>query len=224
LEGTTVNYVNTTFKKDTGDMFALFIALVGGYFTVQISGYVVHWALHRPELGKAFEAHKEHHQVKYPPENYLSKKYREISIISQPFWYYLPAAIGLIALAFTTLPLYIAGALTAELAFVAWSNDWVHQKLHIEGHWLERYTWFHRLRELHWQHHLDEGTNLGIFSWTGDRIFGTFSEAQELAPYLIKPEPGPAIWQVNAPPKLMLVVDTEIETEVETEVEVLHQS
>lgn len=200
-------------------MFTLFVALVVGYFVIQTAGYVVHKALHHPLLGKIHETHDIHHKQMYPPEDYLVPgEYREVPNEAQPFKYYAAAAIPLIAAAFFFLPLTMATALTAELILVAWVNDWLHQKFHIEGFWMERYTWFNELRDLHWHHHVDVRENLGIFFWLPDKILGTYSESISTPSYLIKPEPIPVIWQVDAPDRVTYIVETEVATEVDTEV------
>jgi sterol desaturase/sphingolipid hydroxylase (fatty acid hydroxylase superfamily) len=192
-------------------MFA--VALVVGYFVIQSTGYAVHKALHQPFLGPIHRTHDVHHKVMYTPKDYLDVSYREVPGEAQPFKYYAGAAIPLIAAVFLFLPVTTAIALTAELLLVAWANDWLHQKVHIKGYWLERYSWFRHLRALHWHHHVDDTKNLGIFSWFTDRILGTYEEPLTTPSYLTEPD---VIWQVDAPPKVTYIVKTEIETEVET--------
>jgi hypothetical protein len=172
-------------------MFMLAVALVVGYFVIQSTGYAVHKALHHPALGKIHDTHDVHHKLMYPPEDYLDTgKYREVPDNAQPFKYYAAAAVPLVAAVFIFLPLTIAISLAVELAVVAWANDWLHQKMHIKGYWLERYTWFHHLRALHWHHHVDDSKNIGIFSWFTDKILGTYEEATTRPSYLpsLKPE------------------------------------
>lgn len=167
-------------------MFTLAVSLVVGYFVIQTTGYLVHKALHHPLLGKIHETHDIHHKQMYPPDDYLAPgKYREVPNEAQPFKYYAAAAIPLVTTVFFLAPLTIAIALTAELLVVAWANDWLHQKFHIEGFWMERYTWFNELRDLHWHHHVDDSKNLGIFSWFGDRLFRTYEEVQTTPTYLL---------------------------------------
>jgi sterol desaturase/sphingolipid hydroxylase (fatty acid hydroxylase superfamily) len=168
----------------------LAVSLVLGYFVVQATGYAVHKALHHPALGKIHRTHDVHHKVLYPPDDYLNTgKYREVPDDAQPYKYYAPPAIALLTVVFLTLPLYIAISLSVELVLIALANDWLHQKLHIKGFWLERYTWFHHLRELHWHHHVDDSKNMGIFSWFTDKILGTYEEATSMPTYLKVKEP-----------------------------------
>lgn len=172
-------------------MFALAVSLVVGYFVIQTTGYLVHKALHHPLLGKIHETHDIHHKRMYPPEDYLAPgKYREVPNEAQPFKYYAAAAIPLVTAVFLLAPLTMALALTAELLVVAWANDWLHQKFHIEGFWMERYSWFHELRALHWHHHVDDSKNLGIFSWFADSIFRTYEEVQTTPTYLLPKVPN----------------------------------
>lgn len=171
-------------------MLTLAVALVVGYFVIQSAGYVVHKALHQPQLGKIHGTHEIHHKEIYPPEDYLfAGKYKEVPAAAQPVWYYLPPAILMVAGFFYVLPAYIAVSLTAELALVAWMNDWLHQKLHIKGHWLERFSWFHHLRALHWHHHVDDSKNIGIFSWFTDKLLGTYQEPLTRPSYLPSGKP-----------------------------------
>jgi sterol desaturase/sphingolipid hydroxylase (fatty acid hydroxylase superfamily) len=189
-------------------MLALAVSLVVGYFVIQTTGYIVHKALHHPALGLIHETHDVHHKKMYPPEDYLNTgKYREVPNEAQPYKYYAAAAVPLVIGVFAFLPLSIAIALVTELAVVAWLNDWLHQKLHIKGYWLERYSWFHRLRELHWWHHVDDSKNFGIFSWFADRLFGTFEESQEIPSYLIEESPEEPESFVETADAIMLIPD-----------------
>jgi len=166
-------------------MVSFVVAIVVGYFIIQFAGYCVHRALHHPALGKIHKTHDVHHFVIYPADKYLDTgKYKDVPDESQPFKYYAAAAVPLIITTYFLFPMHTFIALTLELCIVAWLNDWLHQKLHIKGFWLERYSWFHRMRELHWHHHFDISKNIGIFSWHADKVVGTFEEPRERPPYL----------------------------------------
>ena len=168
------------------------IALFFGYFFVQIIGTAgAHRILHHKISGPVFRAHTDHHDTQYPPEDCLSATYRQPHWRNRPIWYYVPPAGLLTAAFFYFTPLYIAIALTIELIAIAWANDWIHEKIHIEGHWLERYKWFWRLRDLHWHHHVDESKNLGIFSWFTDKyISRTFEEPLSVPSYYKRLRPS----------------------------------
>ena len=187
-------------------MLEIAAVLVVGYIIVQLAGYVIHSALHQPFMGRVHKTHNDHHREKYSPHDYLDKTYRHVASSNNPILYYTPPALIIVALAFWLMPFYLAAIFTVELAAVAWANDWLHTQMHIEGHWLERYRWFWRLRDLHWHHHVDESKNLGIFSWFSDKLFRTFEEPRGIPSYYLKsdrqldPVAAEAIAQVTGVP------------------------
>ena len=136
-------------------------------------------------MGKMTVSHTIHHEKLYPPDDYLSEEYRNVSLWNRPYWYYAPPAILTSVLCFMLLPWYVAAVLTVELVLVAWLNDYMHCAIHIKGHRLERYDWFLKMRDLHFGHHLDEKVNIGIFSSLMDRMLGTL-EPTQLAPIYVK--------------------------------------
>jgi len=148
-----------------------------------MSGSTLHWVLHQPQMGQLHRTHNDHHRRQYTPEDYLSKTYRKVDSANRPILYYTPPAIIIVALAFWALSPLLATIFAVELVVVAGANDWLHMQLHIEGHWLERYRWFWRLRDLHWHHHVDESKNLGIFFWFSDRMFRTYEEPKQVPSY-----------------------------------------
>lgn len=165
-----------------------FFAIVACYIFTQFSGYLIHRLLHKPETGRIYVAHNNHHQILYPPENYLSEGfYLNPPWKDRSFWFYLPPALATASLIFLLFPLSLAIILSLELLFIAWLNDVLHNAVHVKGHWLERYHFFHRLRALHWWHHVDEKKNYGIFSWSADRLFKTFELPKEQPSYLKEP-------------------------------------
>lgn len=54
-------------------MLATVAVLIGGYFFVQLAGYAIHWALHRPELGPVHKTHNDHHRQKYSIDDFFLK-------------------------------------------------------------------------------------------------------------------------------------------------------
>lgn len=157
-------------------MFALYVlvTLAVGYVVTQTAGYIIHRSMHKKISGPLYRSHTAHHQF-YPPADYLSETYRDVSWKDKPIFYYaIPAAL-VIATSYWLLPFSLATIFTVELLFLAWLNDWLHMAFHISGHWLERFAWFHRLRDLHWYHHLEDQENFGIFIFNADRIAGTYT-------------------------------------------------
>jgi sterol desaturase/sphingolipid hydroxylase (fatty acid hydroxylase superfamily) len=150
------------------------LTLVCGYFVIQLSGYWVHRSLHHPVLRRAHRAHAHHHLVLYPPDKLLQSSYISPPWYDLPIFYYLPASLCLVGLAFYLLPMFLALLLVGELMLLGWLNDYLHAAQHIEGHWLERFHWFQVSRQRHFLHHFDEHKNFGIFSWESDQLFRTY--------------------------------------------------
>ena len=164
-------------------MLEVILLLIGGYVFTQTAGHCIHWVLHRTWAGPIHISHNDHHRRKYTPKDFLDTKYRYVDEGNSPFIYYAIPAVIFVALGFYLLPFHWALILSVELALVAFANDWIHLQLHIDGHWLERYRWFWRCRDLHWQHHVNEGTNYGIFSFFTDKLFGSFKEPVRVPDY-----------------------------------------
>jgi hypothetical protein len=83
---------------------------------------------------------------------------------------YLGMLFNVVALYFLNL-IREADVMVALLiyAFVGSFANWLHHTFHIEGHWIERFVYFHDLRALHYTHH--QGTamhNYGFLDFAGD--------------------------------------------------------
>jgi len=153
--------------------FLIVTALV--YVVGNAGGYVVHRLLHQPWTGRPYEDHYNHHFIIYPPEDYLSYVYREPPIEAEQAKYYVPVFVVIMA------PLLLFGWEWYAVGFVESCavlklNAWIHDSIHVRGHWLERFDWFHTLRDWHLTHHVDVSKNFGIFSFFTDHILGTFKK------------------------------------------------
>jgi hypothetical protein len=124
-------------------------------------------------MGKLYEDHYHHHVTIYPPDDYLSDDYREPPTGSEQGIYYL-IPILILSLAVVPLGWYYGLLARVEGVAVLKANAYVHDALHIRGHKWEKHAWYHHLRWLHFQHHVDVATNLGIFVWYPDRLFGSY--------------------------------------------------
>lgn len=157
------------------------IVAVGSYLFGNLIGYLVHRALHAPWMGRPYEDHYHHHWKIYPPEDFLSEEYRHPPEEAEQAKYYVPAFL------LACMPLLaIHWGYFVEAAILSITvlkvNAMVHDALHIRGHWLERFSWFLVLREIHVNHHVDPSTNLGIFSFFADRLFRSYSGRNKDAP------------------------------------------
>ena len=148
------------------------------YFVVQGAGYLVHRLAHWPGGGALYRAHRVHHEELYKPTEFLSDVYRSPPQQDSSVLGFLPYLVVLCALPFLFLPPLTAGLAAMLATLIACANSTLHDRLHVRGGWLERFGWFHRLRALHLQHHVDTSTNFGIFCFLWDRIMHTYREVR----------------------------------------------
>lgn len=170
--------------------------LAGSCISAELLGYWLHRLLHSGVVGFLSRNHMRHHMVRYGPlQPQRSREYHDatdgrMSLNNVGLEWLVPAGL-LIAMAAAifrvfhvpTLFQLIYFATTLSWSFVMFS--YLHDRLHIEGFWLERNRWLKRwfisARQCHDAHHLlvnDRGLmdkNFGIGFFVFDRLFGTFS-------------------------------------------------
>lgn len=150
------------------------------FVAITLFGYVVHYCLHRPFMGKFYQMHLTHHFKLYPPQNFLSEKYLDpgkdntvvIFLLMGSPLIILP--IVLFATHIISLPMLIAAMLS--MAIFGIPNDLLHDAFHIKHHWLRKYQWFEKLTDLHFQHHVNIKSNYGIYFFGWDRLFGSLQK------------------------------------------------
>jgi sterol desaturase/sphingolipid hydroxylase (fatty acid hydroxylase superfamily) len=157
---------------------SIILFAIASVFVVQGAGYLVHWLAHRAGSGALYRAHMAHHERLYRPEDFLSDTYREPPASESSVLGFAPYLLGLIVLGAAVLRPAQALLFAAVAVTVGWLNSALHDALHVRGHWLEPRLWFLRLRALHYQHHLDMATIRGVFSWTWDKLLGTYRDAR----------------------------------------------
>ena len=156
-------------------MILYLIGMVAAYFATQFAGYIVHRLLHNPKLRRLHRSHHVHHRKLYPPKYFLSYRYYGPGWKDNPLVYYAIPAIPLFLLCFWLFAAWYACTLVGEIVLIALINDAIHSRIHIKGHWLERFRWFLWLRGRHYRHHVQEDKNFFIFDKLPDKIFGTYS-------------------------------------------------
>lgn len=128
--------------------------------------------LHCKWAGRAYQDHYHHHWEIYPPNDFLSDEYREPPKGAEQGKYY----VGAVAVLFSPVILYsfwIYLLVVVEAVMILKLNAYVHDSLHVKGHWLERFKLFHKLRKIHFKHHIED-VNYGIFDFTADLVFRTW--------------------------------------------------
>lgn len=152
----------------------LALKLLLGFVCFEAFGWGLHKFLHWNGAGGLYKAHLTHHRL-YPPSNFLSREYRSAGVDST-LWRFVVGIAVLIVLMLVVFPLWMALMLSAELVVLGLVNNYVHDAIHIRGHWLERFAIYRRWREMHLVHHVDTRKNLGILTFLADRVAGTFKK------------------------------------------------
>jgi sterol desaturase/sphingolipid hydroxylase (fatty acid hydroxylase superfamily) len=155
-------------------MFSILLVLVAGFFVGESIGYFIHRMLHSPVSGRLHQAHMTHHQKLYPITDFYSEKYISPGKDNTVF-IFGAVLLALTAIMFLFLPIIYAIAISAEFLILGLLNDYLHDIFHIHPNWLEKFSWFQRLRKIHYRHHEDMSKNFGIFTFLADHIFRTFS-------------------------------------------------
>ncbi len=154
--------------------FVVYIALI------TLFGHVAHWVMHRPWIKTLYRAHMVHHYKLYPIEDFESDDYRSAGKDSGTIFFTVLAipllAIPVIAWILTPLGLFWAlGSIAGGILF-GLLNDWVHASFHVRGHILRRLPGWQRMRDRHYEHHVDVTVNYGIWYFGWDRLFNTIRD------------------------------------------------
>lgn len=148
------------------------------YLSVLVMFQIWHWAAHQRWLFyPMWKVHMYHHWTVYPPKKFLSKVYKNdkagrttLTSLAHdgPLYLGILSNIALIYFADLARPLDCLAAILFLYAIATFTN-FIHHVCHIEGHWIEKFVYFHDLRALHYTHH--QGTalhNFGILDFSGD--------------------------------------------------------
>jgi hypothetical protein len=163
-------------------MLAFLLTVLITYIATTLFGYIVHWTLHQEWAGTFNNSHMTHHLKLYPPEDYLSDKYRSagkddttitFAFASVPM-VALPIVLGVFGI--LTWPLVVTAVIVELL--LGFLHHYIHNAFHIKDHWMGRVPVlrdiFQVWNRLHYLHHVDMRTNYGIFVFHWDRLFRTF--------------------------------------------------
>jgi sterol desaturase/sphingolipid hydroxylase (fatty acid hydroxylase superfamily) len=157
-------------------LWTIFLFGVVAVALVEAVGYLWHrFAEHLGWMGNTIRyRHWVHHEMDYPIDNLRPAGQTEYRRAGSWTWFVLGAVAA--ALMFWLLPLWAAVPLASGVALYAWCViSYLHDSFHVQGHWLERFAWFRRIRRLHDIHHW-QPCNYGILFFWMDRLFGTLLE------------------------------------------------
>jgi sterol desaturase/sphingolipid hydroxylase (fatty acid hydroxylase superfamily) len=166
----------------------------------ELLGYLLHRLLHSGWIPFLSMNHMRHHLLLYgplqkqrPSPEYLDATIGRFAIGNVGLEWIVPAAILLITLGglfwlFGIRLEYQALFFGVVLAWSVWSFSYLHDRMHIQDFWMERFPivkhWFRRARNLHDIHHrvlnaqgfMDKNFGIGFafFDW----LFGTMASVQ----------------------------------------------
>lgn len=165
-------------------LLTLIVTIISTFCVGSFAGYILHLMMHTrfakmPSLRKVSKSHNVHHTL-YTITDFESEEYRsagrdDSAIVFVPV---ITMIIGLMGLAFWFVfqAWWIYPIILIEGAGIGWLNAKIHECFHIKDHWLNKYRFFRRLKELHWLHHKHPKMNHGILWFFPDRLFGTFQK------------------------------------------------
>ena len=120
-----------------------------------------------------------HHLVVYPPSRFFSRVYEDdeggrtiLNTLAHdgPLYAAILTNVALLYRLDSFRPVDVIISLLVY-GFVSSLGIWLHQAFHIQGHWMERFLYFHDLRALHYVHHQGNTQhNFGFLDHSGDVI------------------------------------------------------
>lgn len=145
-------------------------------------GYLTHRAIHQRWAGPLFKQHLFHHVRHYPTHDFTSDVYRQGEKDSSVYIFLLVC----IPIGFIPLGLWYFGVISlaamivslVNMAIIGFLNSWIHDAFHLKNHFLGKIPvikiFYNHLVHKHYLHHKYVQSNLGIFSFSWDKIFKTY--------------------------------------------------
>ena len=167
-------------------MISLLILVILEYFLLvciafvcsSFFGYLVHKILHIRTFGALYKAHMEHHLIHYPPKDLTSEKYRKAKFFNSGTFLFTPPLLTILLIANMVLiyldfsPIKVL-AFSIAMIFYAVCSDLIHDSFHLKNCFLQRNSFYMKMRERHFTHHRNMKKNLAIISSEFDYLFKT---------------------------------------------------
>jgi|ERR1019366_1572910 sterol desaturase/sphingolipid hydroxylase (fatty acid hydroxylase superfamily) len=146
-------------------------------------GYISHLWFHSKSSGPFYRSHLTHHYTLYPKTDLISKPtegYRSAGKDNTTYLFALifaPLVLTCLGLTiFSVIPIWIGLLILLEMFLISIVNETMHSEFHLPNGFWHHFWFFKRLQKLHFLHHSFVLRNLGIYSYTWDRIFGTYRD------------------------------------------------
>jgi sterol desaturase/sphingolipid hydroxylase (fatty acid hydroxylase superfamily) len=157
------------------------------HYLVVLTGICLGHIIHRSGHNYKFKAWYKNHTVGHHKLSYPSDKFLQPFYIKNPVddWklatlaYVIP--IGLYCFIFANLVVFLILVLDGII------ENYIHEQIHQQNSWLEKYRWFSYLRSIHRLHHdqtrlrsnqvlVMKQCNFSLLALWTDQLFGTFVE------------------------------------------------
>lgn len=160
-------------------IYLLLLALISSVITGML-GYWVHMSFHHSWSGPFFKAHQSHHFIQYPPGDLVSEVYRDAGKDNTLYLFAL-VFIPVIGAVIASIFLFGVSILSAIVIIVSMIgtgllNDRLHDSFHLFKSPWQILPFYKNWQRLHFIHHYDISKNYGIYSFTYDKLFKTFSD------------------------------------------------
>lgn len=157
-------------------MILLVICLT--FLLTSFIAYIIHWLFHQKWMGRFHKSHMNHHTIQYPANNFYSDKYRspgkdDTAVLFVLFFSPIIASIILLT-ALNVISILFCFIMIVEMILIGLLNDKLHDHFHLNKTFLNKFSYFQKLRKLHYNHHLDMSKNFSIYWFFFDKLFGSF--------------------------------------------------
>ncbi len=146
---------------------------VATHLVVSLAQTLMHFKLgHHRMGGKLFRNHINYHHTYYSKDHLVSQTYLGEEGNNTPFFLIPVLLVG--ALTYVLLPLDVFMVQVVACAASFYAHVLFDNEYHVEGSWLQRFSWFRRKQELHFVHHRHANCNFAVIHFFWDRMLGTY--------------------------------------------------
>jgi hypothetical protein len=152
---------------------------VPGYILYNIIEYSLHKLSHNAKYGGfIYSYHRKHHTKHYPITKLIDKPpYKtdtKFYILTDGLIAHSVPITFIIVTLYNLLNKYVFLNLSFHILLNAYISDYIHTEIHIEGSWLEKYTWFQNKRKIHLLHHKYTTKNMNVIDNTMDKLLNSY--------------------------------------------------
>lgn len=148
-----------------------------GWFIYHSIEYLLHRFSHNPKSGYIYKIHKKHHTKHYPISKLMSEKYNTDYTygLSDGLLAHGPPTLTIIILLYYFLDYNSYIKLSSSIIFFAYISDYFHTHIHLKNTWLDKYKFFLKMREIHFNHHKNTTKNYNIIDMNIDKVLKTYN-------------------------------------------------